>query len=175
MATVGVAENVMRRVMIGKVVLNIGVGKSGEAFERAKNVVKSIVDRVPSTRKAKQSIRDFGLHRGDPIGVTVTLRGGKANDLLKLLLAAKEMKIAQTSFDDGGNCSFGIKEHIDIPGVKYNPDTGIFGMDVSVVLQRPGYRVRRRRRATSNIGMKHRLTKDDSIRFFKETLGVDVF
>ena len=165
----------MRHVMIGKVVLNIGVGKSGEALERAKNVLGSLFDRVPSTRKAKQSIRDFGVHRGDPIGLMVTLRGEKANDALNLLLAAKEKKIAQTSFDESGNCSFGIKEHIDIPGVKYNPDTGIFGMDVSVVLERPGYRVMRRRRARSGIGTKHRLTRNDSMKFFKETLGVEVF
>lgn len=174
MAVVQVEENVMCLTKIGKVVLNIGVGKSGESLEKAKKVISDIVSRTPSVRKARQSIRDFGVHLGDPIGLAVTLRGEKAIELVKLLLAAKEMKIPEKSFDEGGNCSFGIKEHIDIPGVKYDPDIGIFGMDVSVVLERPGYRVARRRRASSRIGRKHRVNREEAIRFFKEALNVDV-
>jgi large subunit ribosomal protein L5 len=168
-------ENMMRHIRVAKVVLNIGVGKSGEAVERAKKILEGLVSRRPVTRKAKQSIRDFGVHRGEPIGVSVTLRGETADKTLKRLLATKEMKLPQKSFDATGNCSFGIKEHIDIPGVKYDPDIGIFGMNASVVLHRPGYRVVERRRITSKIGKEQIVSKEDAIDFFRGTLGVEVY
>ncbi|MGI0091119.1 MAG: 50S ribosomal protein L5, partial [Nitrososphaerales archaeon] len=119
----------MRSVRIGKVVLNIGVGRSGEAVERARRVIEDLVKQKASFRKAKKSIRDFGVHKGEPIGMMVTVRGKKAPEILKLLLQGRENRIPSTSFDDFGNCSFGIKEHIEIPGVRYSPEIGIFGMN----------------------------------------------
>jgi large subunit ribosomal protein L5 len=167
-------ENVMRRVKIGKVVINMAVGKSGEPLERAKKVIKMLTNQKPYERKAKRTIRDFGIHRGEPIAVMVTVRGQKALELLKRLLAAKDNKIKVSSFDDYGNVSFGIKEHIDIPGMKYDPNIGIFGMDVNVQLVRPGYRIKERKRARSNIGKGQVVTKNDAIIFFKEVVGVEV-
>ena len=163
-----------QRVHIGKVVLNIGVGKSGEAIERARRVLEDLVQQKACSRKAKQSIRDFGVHKGEPIGMMVTLRGGKAYDTLKLLLQSRENKIQSSSFDNFGNCSFGIKEHIEIPGVRYNPEIGIFGMNVSVVLERSGYRVARRTKAQGKIGKKHRVNRDEAVTFFKENFKIEV-
>ncbi|HZW56358.1 MAG TPA: 50S ribosomal protein L5 [Nitrososphaerales archaeon] len=164
----------MKNVRIGKVVLNIGVGRSGEAIERARRVIEDLVHQKASSRKAKSSIRDFGVHKGEPIGMMVTLRGSKAIETLQLLLKARENRLAQSSFDDFGNCSFGIKEHIEIPGVRYSPDIGIFGMNVSAVLERPGYRVARRTRAKSSVGKTQRVGRDESIEFFKRNFGVEV-
>jgi len=168
-------ENIMRRLKIGKVVLNIGVGKSGEALERASRVLEELTGQKSSRRNARRTIRDFGIHKGEPIGVIVTLRGDKVVGLLKRLLAVKGMKISSQSFDNRGNCSFGIKEHIEIPGVKYNPDIGIFGIDVSIVVERPGYRSKRRRRAAATVGRSHLVGREDAIRYFKEALGVEVY
>ena len=61
-----------------------------------------------------------------------------------------------------GCFGFGIQEHIDL-GMKYDPFTGIFGMDFYVVLKRPGGRVTLRRRCQSKIGAKHRISKEDSM------------
>ena len=163
-----------RRVRIGKVVLNIGVGRSGEAIERARRVIEELVKQKASSRAAKKSIRDFGVHKGEPIGMMITIRGKKAPDVLKLLLQARENKIPPTSFDDFGNCSFGIKEHIEIPGVRYNPEIGIFGMNVSAVLERSGYRVSKRNRAPTKIGRNHRVGRDEAIEYFKQNFGVEV-
>ncbi len=163
-----------QRVLIGKVVLNIGVGRSGEAIERARRVLEDLVHQKASSRKARKSIRDFGVHKGEPIGMMVTLRGAKAFDVLKILLQSHENKIQSSSFDRYGNCSFGIKEHIEIPGVRYNPEIGIFGMNVSVVLERAGYRIARRTRAQGKIGKNHRVNRDEAISFFKENFGVEV-
>ena len=98
----------------------------------------------------------------------------KAVEVLKKLLPSKNNQIKASSFDNFGNVSFGIKEHIDIPGIKYNPEIGIFGMDVAVALERPGYRVSRRRKIPARIGKKHRITKEEAMTFLKDELRVEV-
>lgn len=163
-----------RSVRIGKVVINIGVGRSGEAIERARRVIEDLVHQKASSRKAKKSIRDFGVHKGEPIGMMVTIRGRRAQEVLKLLLQSRENRIPSSAFDNFGNCSFGIKEHIEIPGVRYSPDIGIFGMNVSAVLERAGYRVSRRNRSPSKIGKNHRVGREEAEEFFKRNFGVEI-
>jgi large subunit ribosomal protein L5 len=163
-----------RDVRVGKVVINIGVGRSGEAIERARRVIEDLVQQKASSRKAKKSIRDFGVHKGEPIGVMVTIRGKRTMEILKLLLQGRENRVPPTAFDDFGNCSFGIKEHIEIPGVRYSPDIGIFGMNVSAVLERSGYRVARRSRSPGKIGRSHRVSREEAEEFFKRNFGVEI-
>lgn len=167
-------ENVMRNIRVGKIVINIGVGKSGEPIERASKVLEEIASQKPTSRIAKNSIRDFGIHKGEPIAVMVTIRRERAVEVLKKLLPAKNNQIKASSFDNFGNVSFGIKDHIDIPGIKYKPEIGIFGMDVAVALERPGYRVSRRRNIPARIGKKHRITKEEAMTFLKDELHVEV-
>ncbi len=166
-----ILENPMRRVSIEKVVINIGVGKSGEAIERARKVLQQVTGQNPSSRRAKKSIRDFGVHKGEPIGLVVTVRGEGTKPLIGNLLAAREKKLSAPSFDDRGSVSFGVKEHIEIPGIKYDPEVGIFGMNVSVLLVRPGQRVSRRLRRTSRVGRQQRVSQDESMEFFKREFG----
>jgi large subunit ribosomal protein L5 len=172
MSQSAIHENPMRVIKVGKVVLNIGLGKSGEAIERGKQVLEQVTGQKPSQRRAKKSIRDFGIHKGEPIGVSVTVRGDSVKGLIEKLLAARERKLAASSFDPRGSVSFGIKEHIEIPGVKYDPAIGILGMNVSVLLERPGYRVARRARRTARIGKAHLVSKEESMQYFKEKFGV---
>src|SRR5207244_4250327 len=94
----------------------------------------------PSQRRARKSIREFGVHKGEPIGVVVTLRGERTEALISRLLVARENKIPQSSFDQRGSVSFGIKEHIEIPGTKYDPALGILGIQGSGLRVRPGTR-----------------------------------
>ncbi len=166
-------ENAMREIRIGKVVINAAIGKSGEPIERAKKILEELTGQMPAVRTAKKTIRDFGIHKGEPIAVIVTLRKERALQVLKRLLAAKGNRIKSSSFDEYGNVSFGIKEHIDIPGVKYKPELGIIGMDVCIALERPGYRVARRKMMPCKIGKEHRVSKQEAIEFFK-ALGVEV-
>ena len=166
-------SNPMRKISVGKIVINIGVGKSGEPLEKARHALEELTNRQPSVRGAKKSVRDFNIHKGEPIGAMVTLRGESANDFLRRVIAANANRIRSSSFDNYGNLSVGIREHIDIPGTKYNPEIGIFGMDVCVSLTRPGYRVAKKR-DKHPIGKDHRISKDDAIRFFKEEFGAEV-
>ena len=163
----------MKRINIAKIVVNIGVGKSGEPIERAKNALEELTGKKPTSRGAKENVRDFGIHKGEPIGAIVTLRKNDAFEFLKRVLESKRNVLNATSFDPFGNISLGIHEHIDIPGTKYNPDIGIFGMDVCVSLTRPGYRISKKRNP-KRIGKSHRISKDESIDFFKQKFGVEV-
>jgi large subunit ribosomal protein L5 len=167
-------QNDMKRIRIHKVVINIGVGRSGEPIDKARNALLELTGQQPAVRGAKNTVRDFGIHKGEPIGVVVTLRRKQAIEFLKRIIAAKRNIFKASSFDGYGNISVGIHEHIDIPGTKYNPDIGIFGMDVSIVLNRPGYRIAKKSRNSGKIGKKHRINRDEAIEFFSQQYGVGV-
>lgn len=163
----------MLKPRIEKVVVNIAVGKSGEPLEKATKVLKEISGQTPCKRKAKESIRDFNIRKGESISCIVTLRKEEAIAFLNRVLPVIDKKISSRSFDRQGNFSFGIKEHIEISGVKYDPEVGIFGMDVCVSVTRPGYRVKNRRKE-NRLGAKHVLTPEESMVFVKNTLGVEI-
>jgi len=167
-------EEPMLKPTIEKVVVNISVGKSGEPLEKAAKVLKDLTGQAPCKRKAKKTIRDFAIRRGEPIASIVTLRKQGATEFLKKVFPVIDSKISREHFDKYGNFSFGIKEHIEIPGVKYNPEIGIFGMDVCVSLCRSGYRVKSRRRGRAKIGSKHILTPDEAIVFARDALGLEI-
>ena len=164
----------MRDLKIGKVVVNITTGQSGEPLERAMTILENLTGQRPCTRRAKQTIRTFGIRKNEPISCMVTLRGERAEELLRKGLAAVRNRINSHSFDRVGNFAFGIREHIDIPGQRYDPSLGIIGMDVMATVERPGYRVAKRRRAKSKVGMGHRVTREESIEFIKSRFGVEV-
>ncbi|MCS7105220.1 MAG: 50S ribosomal protein L5 [Thermofilaceae archaeon] len=164
----------MRKIYVGKVIVHIAVGESGERLANAARILESLTGQKPSLRKAKKSIKEFGIRRGENIACMVTLRGERAYDFLKRALAAVNNTIQKSSIDNSGNFAFGIKEHLLIPGTKYDPSLGIFGMDVIVRLERPGYRVSRRRRKRANIGKKHYVTRDEAVEFIKKVLGARV-
>ncbi|ACJ15564.1 LSU ribosomal protein L5P [Thermococcus onnurineus NA1] len=164
----------MRKPRIAKVTINIGVGESGERLTKAETMLEQLVGQKPIRRHAKQTNKDFGIRRGEPIAVKVTLRGKKAEEMLRRLLAAVDNKLKASNFDEHGNFCFGIDEHINIPGVEYDPEIGIFGMDVCVTLERPGFRVAKRKRQRKKIPNRHKLTKEEGIVFAMEEFNVQV-
>jgi large subunit ribosomal protein L5 len=168
------SENVMRRPYIEKVVVNIGVGEAGERLIKAQKVIEMVTGQKPKQTFSKVTNRDFGIREGQPIGCIVTLRGEKANDFLKRALLIRENRIASYSFDREGNLSFGIPDYTDFSGMKYDPEIGIFGMDISVSIQRPGKRVARRRIMRRSIPHNHRMTRVEAMNFMKEIFNVEV-
>ncbi|HDJ95043.1 MAG TPA: 50S ribosomal protein L5, partial [Acidilobales archaeon] len=158
-------KNPMLKPRIAKVTVNIGVGGSGDRLQKAAKVLEMLTGQKPVPRKARRTIKEFGIHRGENIAVMVTLRGKRAIEFLNKAFDAVGRRIKASSFDKFGNFSFGIKEHISIPGVKYDPEIGIFGMDVCVTIERPGFRVMRRRRARSRVPLRHRVSKEEAIEF----------
>jgi large subunit ribosomal protein L5 len=168
------SANPMLKPRIEKVTINMSVGKSGQPLEQAATILEQLTGQQPSKRVAKKTIRDFGIRKGESIACLVTLRKEKAEEFLRKALQAVDNKLSKYSFDRQGNFSFGIKEHIDIPGTKYVPALGIHGMDVSVALGRPGYRVKRRHRAKYKIGKDHLLTAEEAIQFIKDEFDVEI-
>jgi len=169
-----VTENLMKKITLEKVVLNMGLGRSGDVIQVAKTALEQISGKKPSAREAKETQRDWGIRKGEPIGVAVTVRGDDAKELLKRLLEAKGNQVKGKSFDGFGNYSFGINEHIDIPGVKYDPKIGILGLGISVTLTRPGYGIRKRSKHKANVGKKHVITAQEAKDYLIKEFGVTV-
>ena len=159
---------------IEKITVNMSVGKSGAPLQQAVTILKQLTDQEPSRRAAKKTIREFGIRKGESIACLVTIRDEKAEEFLRKAFYALENKLSKYNFDRQGNFSFAIKEHIDLPGTKYAPELGIHGMDVSVSLGRPGFRVKRRHRARTKIGKDHQLTADEAILFIKDEFDVEI-
>jgi large subunit ribosomal protein L5 len=166
--------NPMLKPRIEKVTVNMAVGKSGAPLEQAVNILKQLTGQKPSKRQAKKTVREFGIRKGESIACLVTLRDEKAQEFLRKAFYAVDKKLSKYCFDRQGNFSFGIKEHIDIPGTKYMPELGIHGMDVSVSLGRAGYRVKRRHRVRSDVGKDHLLSAEEAILFIKDEFDVEI-
>jgi large subunit ribosomal protein L5 len=167
-------ENPMRKIKIGKVVVNIAVGKSGEPLDKAARILEELTGNKPCRRNAKQTIKNFGIRKGEPITCMVSLRKINAEKFTDKVMEAKGRTIKRSSFDNIGNVSFGLKEHIEIPGVKYDPELGIYGMNINITLERPGYRIKRRRRCRSDIKPTHKVTPKEAMEFLKEQFSVQI-
>ena len=164
----------MREVFVDRVVVHMGVGESGDKLSKAVDIMKKITGNNPVKSIAKKTNPAFGIRKGAPISCKVTLRGKTAGDFLDTALAIIERKVSPSQFDKSGNFSFGIEEHTDFPGMSYDPQIGIFGMDVNVVLERKGIRITRRRMEQKKLPAKQRVKKEDAIAFLKEQYQVEV-
>lgn len=162
----------MREPTVEKVVVHMGVGRGGEPLALAEEILEEIAGQSPVRTTAKRTIQDFNIREGDPIGTKVTLRGEHALEFLETALPLAELNTEQ--FDETGNFSFGVEEHTEFPSQEYNPEIGIFGLDVTVNLVRPGYRVRKRDKLARQIPPNHRLTAEDAVAFLESNFDVDI-
>ncbi|MDP7457952.1 MAG: 50S ribosomal protein L5 [Candidatus Woesearchaeota archaeon] len=164
----------MQNIRIEKVTLNIGAGKDQKVLERGIKLIKNITGTAGVTTFTNKRIPTWGIRPGLPIGTKLTIRKGKVKELLTRLLAANGNKLRMVQFNDGGNVSFGIKEYIDIPGVEYDPDIGVMGLEVSVTLEKPGFRIKRRHILRRKIPKKQQIKKEDAMSYMKKEFAVEV-
>jgi len=162
----------MREPHVEKVVVHMGIGHGGQDLANAENIIAEITGQTPVRTRAKRTVGEFDIREGDPIGAKVTLRDDLAEEFLETALPLA--KLSATQFDDTGNFSFGVEEHTEFPSQEYDPSIGIYGLDVTVNLVRPGYRVAKRDKASRSIPTKHRLNPEDAVAFIESTYNVEV-
>jgi len=166
-------ENKMREIKVAKVTVNMGVGPEQNEMKTGQKIIEKITGSKAVQTKCKVRQPKWGIRPGLPIGLKVTLRNQKAGEFLKRALAAKENTLTKKCFDNQGNFGFGIHEYIDMPGVKYDPSLGVRGFDVLVTLERPGYRIKRRKIQTRKVGRNHLIGKNDAMAFVQKQFGVE--
>ena len=163
----------MRSIHVEKLILNCSVGEPGDRLTKASRVLNQLTEQDPVETTATRTIRSFGIRRGEKNATHVTVRGERALDLIERGLKVRDYEINESNFSTSGTFGFGVAEHIDL-GLKYDPSTGIYGLDFFVVLGRPGYRVSRKKHAPGRVGIGHRVTRADAIQWIKDTFNADV-
>ena len=157
-------ENIMRKVRIDKIVLNIG--GTGDSLEKGMRLLHLITGRKPTKTKTTKRIPTLGVKPGLEVGVVVTVRKDLA-PFLKRMLFAIDNKLSKRQISNN-NFSFGIKEYIEVPGMEYQRDIGILGFDVTVVFKRAGRRVRLRKIKQGKIPKRQVITREEIIKFMEE-------
>ena len=135
-------KNKMQAPKIEKIVINMGVGEAKEnskVLDAAVSDLEIISGQKPVVTRAKNSIANFKLREGMPIGCKVTLRGDKMYEFLDRLvnLALPRVRdfrgVSTDSFDGRGNYALGIKEQLIFPEIEYDKVDKVRGMDVIIV------------------------------------------
>ena len=166
--------NKMKEIRIEKVTLNIGAGKDQKVLEKAMKLLESITGIPPIKTTTQKRIQSWGLRPGLPIGCKITLRGENAQKIIPRLIYAKDNVLEETYFDENGNISFGIKEYMDIKDAKYDPTIGKMGLQTSITLSRPGYRIKNRRLKKTKIPSNHRVSQEEAIQYMKQNYNIKI-
>jgi len=162
----------MREPRIEKVVVHMAVGEGGRELQNAQSILEEIAGQESVQTLAKRTLQEFNIREGDPIGAKTTLRGDDAAEFLETALPLTDLSTSQ--FDDTGNFSFGVAEHTEFPSQEYDPQIGIYGLDVTVTLVRPGYRVSKRDKANRSIPSGHQMTTADAASYVESNFDVEV-
>ncbi len=165
-------SNPMKELKIEKVTLNIGAGDDKQRVEKAVKLLEMLTEKKAVITNSKKR-STFGVPKGKPLGAMVTLRKKDAEEFLKKAFVAREGKIPKSNIDSSGNFSFGIKEYIDLPSVRYSHDIGMSGFDISVTLERRGFRIKRRRIRKTKIPVKQKISKEETAEWLKTKFGVE--
>ncbi len=168
------SDNVMTKPQIAKVTVNIGCGEGGDKLERAEKVLTKLTGAKPSRTFGKINNRELGVRPGMPIGCKVTLRGEAAEKFIARALYTRLHKVFSYSFDNQGNLQFGVADHTNFEGERYDPDVGVFGMDVAITLEKAGHRIKHRRLLARKVPKRHRVTREEAMAFLTEKFQMEV-
>lgn len=133
--------NIMAVPRLVKIVVNVGVKEAVDdkkVLDAVSSQLTAITGQKPVIRPAKKSVAAFKLRQGQPIGVSVTLRGQRMYDFLEKLIAVVLPRVrdfhglARTSFDGHGDYSFGLAEQVVFPEIEYSQIDKIRGLEVTI-------------------------------------------
>ena len=156
--------NIMKEIKIEKIIL--GVGGTEDKLEKGFKLLKFLTNRVPSRRKTSKRIPELGIRPGLFIGAMVTIRKD-IDEMLGKLLSSIDNTLKKSQVMENG-FTFGIKEYIEIPGIEYQRDIGIIGLDVTIVFTRAGKRVIIKKIKRGNMPKRHRVSKEEIIKFMED-------
>ncbi len=163
----------MRAIRLDKVVVNIGTGVDQQLLGNARKLLELITERKPADEISKKRIPGYKTAKGQKIGAFVTLRGASAKKLAAKMFDAVNSTISERSVTDN-SISFGIKEYIDISGVKYDPKIGMMGMNVNLAFKRAGMRVELKKRHGSKVPKYHKIISSEELRdYIKKEFDVN--
>lgn len=159
------STNPMRKIKIEKVVLSAGA--TDKDLEKSKKLLELLSLKKAQVLQSSKRIPAFDVRPGLEVGTRVTLRGRDAIELLKRLLGAIDniLKARQVSEN---HFSFGLKEYIEIPGIEYQRDIGIRGLNVTIDFVRAGVRVKRKKIKSGRIPKKQHISAGEIIKFMEE-------
>jgi large subunit ribosomal protein L5 len=157
-------ENPMRKIKIEKVVLSIG--GTAEDLEKGIKLLKILTERNPARMKSRKRIPSLGVRPKLEVGAVVTIRK-KPEELLRRLLSTRDNTLKKSQISEN-NFSFGVEEYIEIPGIEYQRDIGIRGLDVTVVFKRTGRRVKLRKAKRGKVPKRQNIPKEEIIKFMEE-------
>ena len=135
-------DNVMQVPRLEKINVNIGLGEAlqnAKALEAAAQDLATITGQKPVVRRARKSIATFKLREGNPIGVSVTLRGERMwaffDRLVNIALPRRRdfQGVSPDSFDGRGNYSLGLREQLVFPEIDYDTVDKVRGMGITIV------------------------------------------
>lgn len=134
--------NKLAEPKVTKVVLNIGLKEAVHdkgVLEKASEQLAIISGQKPKITRARTSIANFKVRAGDPVGLTVTLRGKRKNDFLTKLFTIVLPRVrdfhgvSTTAFDKAGNYTLGLSEQIVFPEIDYAKIDKIRGLEITLV------------------------------------------
>ncbi len=134
--------NEMQIPRVEKVVVNMGLGEAtanAKVIESGVKDLTTITGQKPIVNRARKSIATFKVRKGNPVGISVTLRGKRMYDFLGKLMhiALPRIKdfrgLSPKSFDGRGNYSLGVKEQLIFPEISYEKIDATRGMDIAIV------------------------------------------
>jgi large subunit ribosomal protein L5 len=166
--------NSMKEIRIEKVTFNVGAGRDDKLLQKSIKLLELVTGTKVIKTVTSKRIPGWSVRPGLALGCKTTIRGKKAEELLKRMLEGKENLLKTKNFDDHGNFSFGIPEYISIPDMKYDPDLGMLGFELAVTLTRPGFRIKKRRLFKKKVPQRHSITQKDAIEFVKKKFGTKV-
>lgn len=126
-----------------KIIVNMGIGEGAQDFkliEEGMKYLAQITGQKPAIRRAKKSISNFNIRKGDPVGCMVTLRGVRMYEFLDRFINVALPRIKDfrgvnpNSFDDGNNFTIGLKEQTVFPEIEFDEINNIIGMNVTIVI-----------------------------------------
>lgn len=163
------SENKMQEIKIEKIIL--GIGGTGEDLEKGIKLLRLITNRKPAKMKTRKRIPTFGIRPGLEVGAIVTIRKDLKN-YIKRMLNAIDNKLRKKQISEN-QFSFGIKEYIEIPGMEYQRDIGVIGLDITIVFKRAGKRIRLKKTKKGKIPKRQIITKEEIIKFMEENFQTE--